>query len=94
MNFSTNLLGVELRTNSGADLFSGTIADNNLDMKMKKRAVVGERVCTAKLSEHSVRTMRLQYASGVTTSQLGKRFGVHTRTAWAVVRRKSWVHIA
>ncbi len=54
----------------------------------------GERAHFTKLNPELVRKMRGEYASGQTTYELGKRFGISQAAAHMVVRRKSWRHVA
>lgn len=54
----------------------------------------GEASRQSKLTEAAVREMRCLYADGVNTVQLGRRFGVSQRSAWSVVHRQTWSHVA
>ena len=54
----------------------------------------GEQVCTAKLTDESVREIRAAYAAGgVSFVKLGKRYGVDQALIARVVHRKSWAHV-
>lgn len=58
------------------------------------RQVRGERDANAKLTVDKVREMRAQHASGTGTPTLARMFGVCQRTAYLVVTRQTWKHVA
>jgi len=77
-------------------LFLGTQAENNRDMRDKGREFrpIGERHGKAKLTEDDVREIRRTYAAGgISYRELGLIYGVCKENVYAVVRRKSWVHV-
>ena len=53
----------------------------------------GEAQNFAKLNEASVREIRRLYAGGITSKELGERFGVGAKNIWYVVSRNSWKHV-
>jgi hypothetical protein len=91
-------------------IFTGTDADNMADMTRKGRRPIGEthglrmnplraargsRVGGAKLTDDSVREIRTIYAAGgISSSQLGARFGVSQANIVLIVLRKTWKHVA
>jgi hypothetical protein len=88
-------------------LFLGTHSDNMRDMWTKGRrpslrgigVAAGYRSCGeqrsyAKLTDAKVRSMRAEHASGVSTIQLGKMYGVSQCTAHRIVKRLAWSHVA
>lgn len=76
-------------------LFLGTQADNVADMQSKgrarKRGIPGEANCQAKLTEASVRSIRLSHASD---ADLAKQYGVGSSTVRDARHRKTWAHVA
>ncbi len=76
-----------------AHLRWGTFGENAAERDMRGRVAHGERQGLSKLTAATVRQMRAEYASGVLTPELGRRFGVHTATAWSAVTRKTWRHV-
>jgi hypothetical protein len=88
-----------------AHLFLGTGRDNSQDMVAKGRhasqvdplacSPFGERHPKAKLTETVVREMRrLHTEEGWGGKRLAKRFGIEMKTAYDVIRRRSWKHVA
>lgn len=54
----------------------------------------GEQVASARLTEEKVREMRRLAAEGIPHTHLAKRFGVANNTAYCVVKRITWAHVA
>jgi hypothetical protein len=75
-------------------LFLGTAADNMTDKWSKGRGVLGERHHKSKLTADQVREMRAKRKQGVSTSELGRQYGISQVAAWDVVNGKHWRHIA
>lgn len=91
-------------------LFSGTRKDNAQDMVRKGRSLLGDRnyahqhpEClergvdryNAKLDEEAVREIRRLYAAGgISFVRLGEMFGIGGPTAFKIVRRTMWKHVA
>lgn len=73
-----------------AHLFAGTIADNQRDMKLKGRAARGEKACSAKLTEATVRNIRTDTRPGW---KLAEVYGVSQTTISEVRSRKVWAHV-
>ena len=65
----------------------GTLVDNNLDMKLKKRHAWGERNNFAKLMEKDV--LRIRESAG-NFKELAKSFGVSVATIYDIKARRSW----
>lgn len=83
-------------------LFLGTQYENMQDMISKGRKKVGsivlpdnrgERSGNAKLNEKSVIEIRSKHASGCSTSQLSKDYGVSMTTVADAVKRVTWKHV-
>lgn len=70
---------------------AGILASRTPDVVAKTS---GSRNGCAKLNEASVRLMRERFASGATTSSLGRQFGVSQTVAWQIVHRKTWRQVA
>jgi hypothetical protein len=74
-------------------LFSGTVADNMRDMRDKGRRyqpdVRGEKNGRAKLTEATVEVIRFRYASGESSRELARAFGVNRTTIIRAIQRNS-----
>lgn len=77
-----------------AHLTVGTSADNQQDMKAKDRSTHGEKNAQAKLTEAQVKEMYALKAQGVTSVELGERFGVHEQHVNRVLRGTRWERLA
>lgn len=85
-------------------LFLGTQLDNMLDMWRKGRGVSGmtthpeciphgEANYNARLSEDSVRYIRVRHSSGESLSSLAYDYGVSKKLILNVVHRRAWRHV-
>ncbi len=78
-------------------LWLGTPLDNARDRAAKGRGrsnpPLGERVCTAKLTEFDVRTIRYMLVAGDPATKIAERFGVHRDTIGAIKRGEQWKHV-
>ena|SRR3990167_1865586 len=82
-------------------LFLGTPLENVRDMMCKGRQVfggrtsrAGERNANAKLTNDSVRAIRLRYSKGgVSQPELASEYGVSHTVISHLIRRKSWKHV-
>jgi len=79
-------------------LWLGTVGANTLDAARKGRLNScnqnGERNPVAKLTTPEVTAMRaLYHAGGISTSALGRRFGISQSHAAAIVRGELWRHV-
>lgn len=72
----------------------GTRAENNADMRVKRRQAVGEANGSARLTDGDVRVIRICWDRGQTASSLARYYGVDTSTVDDIVHRRSWKHIA
>lgn len=73
-------------------IFAGTQIENIADMDAKGRR--GMPYPRMKLTPDAVREIRRQHEAGTATyADLGKAFGVSTRTVYGVVKRYRWKHI-
>ena len=81
-----------------AHLFAATQAENILDCKRKgrwrSRSGPTHPRPSAKLTEDMVREARRLYASGVSQSEIGRSWGIHSSTISRAVRGERWGHIA
>lgn len=74
--------------------FLGTNQENQQDASRKGRNAHGERNGGGvKLNSASVREMRALYAQGVSSAELGRRFGVSQQLASRIVHRGIWRHV-
>ena len=74
-------------------LVPGSHTANIADRDAKGRQARGERNGQAKLTDDSVRAIRREVASGVSQSEVGRRFAITQAAVWAIVRRRSWKHV-
>jgi hypothetical protein len=75
-------------------LFLGTRNINNKDRASKGRSAVGERSGRAKLKAAQVlKIYKLYHAGGVTTTELGQRFGVSNHQISMIGLKQTWRHI-
>lgn len=76
-------------------LFAATQADNVKDMhnKNRHRALNGEKVRLAKLTESQVKSMRKEFSEGVTYYKLSEKYKVTHSTCQKIVKRQTWKHI-
>lgn len=79
-------------------LFAATQAENLADCRAKGRQVyktgVSHHRATAKLTEEMVAEARRLYADGVSQSEIGRRWGIHSSTISRAVRGEFWSHVA
>lgn len=74
-----------------SNLAWGTKQENMEDQRRHGSLQQGERHAKAKLTADNVRGIRADYASGsYSLHALGAKYGIHFRTAYDVVRRKTW----
>lgn len=74
-------------------LFQGTIKDNNLDKVRKGRQSFGERIGCSKLKEADIPQIRSLYASGITKTEIARRYGVAMPTVAGVISGRYWSHV-
>ncbi|MEU1200162.1 NUMOD4 domain-containing protein [Streptomyces sp. NPDC005813] len=77
-----------------ANLRWSTPAENNADKLTHGTQVRGEASNLARLKEADVRDIRKRVTAGETQRTLAAEYGVHFATVSAIVRRKSWGHVA
>lgn len=79
-------------------LWLGTVKQNADDMVRKGRGrnyrAEGVDNPRAKLTEQSVRDMRLLYSHGHSLTALATLFNVTRHMVWLIVTRRSWQHIS
>lgn len=79
-------------------LFLGTRSDNMRDAFEKGRGAIprhyGAEVKGAKLTDERVREIRLLACSGMSQSELARRFGVCQTNISRILKRKAWAHVA
>lgn len=71
-------------------LSAGTPADNLADMVAKGRSLRGERNHWAKLSESTVREIRVAQASGESKASLARRLDVSETAIRSVMQGRTW----
>lgn len=74
-------------------LWQGTALENDADKVAKGRQARGERMGSAKLNEQKVLEIRAAFTGGrdgENTVSLGRKYGMHPSTIWAVVNRVNW----
>lgn len=81
-----------------AHLWLGTHADNLRDCREKGRTRyrygADHHRCSAKLTPNLVReAKRLYYQEGVSQSEIGRRWGVHSSVISRAVRGENWSHV-
>lgn len=74
-------------------LWLGTKLENSRDMVAKGRHVHGERAVHGKLSSKQVLKIRALYASGTTPTVLSRKYKLHLRTVWNIIKRERWKHL-
>jgi hypothetical protein len=70
-----------------------TVQANHSDKIVHGTVANGERINTSKLSERDVVEIRRLYKTGISMSELGRRFGVYPNAIKCVVSRASWKHV-
>jgi hypothetical protein len=58
-----------------------------------RRPYVGQRVHTAKMTEHQVRSLRLLHKMGWSSGELGILYGLSEHQAWMIGTGRSWRHL-
>ena len=71
----------------------GTQRENIADMDTQGRKARGTQLRTAKLTEDQVRTIRAEYANGVSGVALARGYNVSVSLISQIVLRKIWAHI-
>lgn len=71
----------------------GTNAENSRDMVNRNRSLKGERHNLAKLTEDSVKEIRILLGFGITHRELGRRYGVNQRVIYQIRHQLNWKHI-
>jgi transcriptional regulator len=61
---------------------------------MPTGVAVGERASKAKLTPSQVREIRTRARAGETVREIARSYGVHHTNVSAIMRGKSWSHIA
>lgn len=75
-------------------LFLGTVADNNMDKKLKGRQDErGEKNGRAKISEKDVVDIRAAHKSGETYASLGRRYNLDPVSISYICTGRNWSHI-
>lgn len=73
----------------------GDHSDNMSDMVIHRRSMFGRRHHAVKLSDDVVRNIRATYAAGgVSQRGIAKAFGISRSTAFQMLNRKTWRHVA
>lgn len=91
---SVNHIDGDKTNNSASNLEYVTHAGNMAHAAAAGLMVKGEKHPASKLTEDSVRQLRLDRDNGMSFSRLAKKHGISTSTAFQIVTRKYWSHIA
>ncbi len=76
-----------------AHLFLGTHAENCADAAAKGRMPRGSRAARAKLTEEDIPIIRAMRAGGVSTQEIGIRYGVDRSAIYKILWRRRWRHV-
>jgi DNA invertase Pin-like site-specific DNA recombinase len=55
--------------------------------------ILGERCCTAKLSNAEAQQILDMHGSGQTAREIAERYGISHYTVWDIWKRKRWKHL-
>ena len=77
-----------------AHLYSGTRKQNAADAIERGQIYRGVRVTVSRLDPDKVKKIRRLWHDGATQRALSEHFGVHQKSIWRVVHRKTWRHVA
>ena len=77
-----------------AHLRAGTHDDNMRDRDERGRTLKGEQVYRAQITADIARAIRSLYANGRTVRDIAESHKVSYALVYAVVKRKSWKHVA
>ena len=80
--------------NALGNLRYDTVSGNQLDKLKHGTMPQGTRHHNSKLNGAAATEIRRRSAAGEGNTELGKAFGVTQSTVYAVVRRKTWKHVA
>lgn len=80
----------KLRASGNHKVLTG---DSNPSRKYPEKVLRGSKNGLAKLNEQQVAQMRYLHLHGMSTVNLGKRFGVSQATAWRIVKGLVWRHV-
>lgn len=69
-------------------LYAGTARDNVRDCRERNRISRGEKHSPAKLSDKQVNQLRLDYAGGMSSYALSRKYKVHNAYAWRLATKK------
>ena len=75
-------------------LFLGTHRENMRDARAKGRMRLGENHPGHKLSAHEIRTIRDLGGSGLSHSEIARRFGVSRRLIGGIISRRRWAWVS
>jgi len=79
--------------NSLSNLCYGTPQENVEDSVRHGTFVRGEKSPSAKLTNDSVRSIRIESAAGATLDALAAKYKVDRNAIWLAVKRKTWKHV-
>ena len=74
-------------------LFLGSQADNIRDMVNKKRQMYGKQHWNVKLKPEDILEIKNLVASGLTNTEVAKKFNIAQQTVSAIKNNKSWIHL-
>lgn len=76
--------------NRAANLAYGTQSENEADKDVVGLSNKGSRHGMSKLSENTVRLIKLGLMAGVSGTELAKRYGVHKNTIYHIKKHRTW----
>jgi hypothetical protein len=76
-----------------AHLFLGTVAENNRDMREKRRHAYGERHWGAKVNAADVVRIRQRRSNGEPLKAIGADYGLTFQAVWDICARRIWKHV-
>lgn len=82
------------QNNALKNLRYGTVAENSADTKEHGTLMRGSRHVHARVDETDVRWIRAYAAMGFTHVQLSRVFQISPSTCSAIVKRRTWGHVA
>lgn len=62
--------------------------------ELQRKPLTGEETGQAKLTPDQVRTMRMRYVQGASSRLLAEEYGICKSTAWLLLNRKTYKHVA
>lgn len=74
-------------------LYLGSNLDNSADKMRRGRQANGERIATSKLNVNQVLQIRIDKKLGISSREIGGKYGIARQNVNAIISRKHWSHI-